>query len=125
MPSDVPRCVGRLLPKSEWGDGRPGESNTTATDSEPESEAGGESNSAEESTETKTTLVTVNHGFVVDSIIVNSSNIFVSKTPKYNIINHDKPGLTKILTGTTDKNKTVQPPVLGQRISLITCALIN
>jgi len=73
LPSDVPRCVGRLLPKSEWGDGRPGESNTTATDSEPESEAGDESNSAEESTETKTTLVTVNHGFVVDSINVNGS----------------------------------------------------
>ena len=40
-------------------------------------------------------------------------------------LNRDKPGLTKILTGTTDKNKTVLPPVLGQRISLITCALIN
>ena len=73
MPSDVPRCVGRLLPKSEWGDGKPVESNTTATDSEPESEAGDESNSAEESTETKTTLVTVNHGFVVDSINVNGT----------------------------------------------------
>ena len=72
MPSDVPRCVGRLLPKSEWGDGRPVDSNTE-TDSKPESEAGDESNSAEESKETKTKLVTVNHGFVVDSINVNGS----------------------------------------------------
>ena len=36
-----------------------------------------------------------------------SSNIFGEKYIKYTILNRDKPGLTKILTGTTDKNTTV------------------
>ena len=54
-----------------------------------------------------------------------SSIIFKKKYIKYNILNRDKPGLTTKGTGTTDKNKTVLPPVFGQRISLITCALIN
>ena len=43
----------------------------------------------------------------VSSIIFRKKNIFLGK------LNRDKPGLTNILTGTTDKNKTVLPPVLG------------
>ena len=61
-PSDVPRCVGRLLPESEWP------SDTEASDE-----------TAAESIETKTTSVIVNHGFVVDSITINGSRFGTSE----------------------------------------------
>ena len=73
MPSDVPKCVGRLLPKSEWGNGKPVESNTTT--SAQDAKASNETNSASEAANTKITSVAVNHGFVVDSITVNGSRI--------------------------------------------------
>ena len=68
LPSAVPRMVGRLLPKSEWGYDKSVESNKTAPATN--GKASIQSNSAATK---KTTSVTINHGFVVDSITINGS----------------------------------------------------
>ena len=71
LPSAVPKMVGRLLPKSEWGNGKPVGSNTPETAPATDKETSDESNPAGEST--RQTSVSINHGFVVDSITVNGT----------------------------------------------------
>ena len=120
------RQIGRLLPKSEWGTGKPVEPTTTA----PVTGTADKTVAAEESTETRTTSITINHGFVVDSIIINGSRcgssqggneasfeLEVDEEILYVAAKRVRNDFSNIFAGEADA-KVNRPNIIGARISL-------